>query len=695
MSDFLIDIASFNEGLQALEDSTLAPVGAARIMQNMLITDRGGISPRPGTELLGTYNSSTNGIKGFYNFIKTGVESELLIKSYAGKLEYYHPTKLDWYLLKSSYTSGAEFGFKEHLTNTDNEDYLYFGNAVENYSRWNGATAVLSGAYVSGTTLTVDSTLKTTTYQTGTSTATSATTLDDSTKTWAASQWINFYVLITSGTQSGKISKITANTATQLTFAAITDPGAGCTYQIRMPKFPVSGNLTVGTTTVAYSAIPTSTTFTITDPATGLADTSSVTVQPTEYPAAPKGNRLENHHTRMIVGGVQSGMSRDASGNLQGSQSTATVYVSKIKDATDFTFAAPRVAGEGDLITAPYGGGNITDIANQEDFFYVFKKRYIEADKYATDNAADVVSSTPLKTGFGGQGRVIKGKDDVYFITADNQFTSVSRVQLHDTVPQSLNIGLSIKRLLDTYDFSNTCGGEFKQRILIACKSDSEQLNNNQVIVYNRQTKTFEGIWLLNASGFTVKEGDFFYSESAGANVWKMFTGVNDIRGTNKFGISATWKSHWIHLVPRRSRFRIKPSQFSIQGVNSLGYEGYIKDGTTINLDLYKDFSDTSVLSFTFGKDDSDDSFVTGSTDLGSFLGDNPLGLEPLGSISDPNPDGYRHFKFVVYFPDIYSNYLSLGVSSSGQDQSYEISRIGLGTSEDTMQAVDNIKDVT
>lgn len=696
MSDFLIDLTpeQLSQGLQVLIETTDAPTGSARVMNNMLITDRGGISPRPGTTLLGTYNSNPNGIKGFYNFVKTGVESELLIKAYTGKIEYYHPTLLDWNLLKSGYTSGAEFGFKESLTNTDNEDYLYFGNAVENYSRWNGGTTTLNGAFVSGTTLTVASTLKTTTYQTGTSTATSTTTLDDSSKTWAASQWVNFYVLITSGTQAGKISKISANTTSQLTFAAITDPGAGCTYQIRMPKFPSSGNLTVGTTTVAYSAVPTSTTFTITDPGVGLTNNSAVTVQPTEFPGAPKGNRLENHHTRMIVGGVQSGMSRDASGNLQGSQSTATVYVSKIKDASDFGFSSPRVAGEGDLITAPYGGGNITDIANQEDSFYVFKKRYIEADKYDTTNTEDVVSSIPLKTGFGAQGRVVKGKDDVYFVTDDNQITSVSRVQLHDTVPQSTNIGLIIKRLLDTYDFSNTAGGEYKQRIFFTCKSDSENSNNNQVIVYNRQTKTFEGIWSINASGFAVMAGQFYYSESTGANVWQMFTGVNDLRSTNKFGISAEWKSNWLHIVPRRSRFRVKPSQFQIQGINTLGYEGYIKDGTKINLALYQKFSDTAVVSFTFGNTETDSGFIVGGTDLGAFMGDNPLGLEPLGSISDPDPDGYRHFQFIVYFPDQYSNYLSVGVSSSGVDQNYEITRIGLGTSEDPAQDAANIKSI-
>lgn len=532
MSDFLIDIANFTHGLQALEDTTNAPLGSARIMQNMRITDRGGIGPRPGIQLVGTYNSTAAGSDGFYNFIKTGVETELLVKAYNGKLEYYHPDLEDWYLIKSGYTSGAEFGFKEHLINTDNEDYLYFCNAREPYSRWQGAYTQLNGAYVSGTTLTVDTVLKNTTYETGTSTATSATTITDSSKAWATSQWVGFYVLITSGVASGKISLISANTATQLTFAAITDPVAGATYQIRIPRFPASGTLVVGSTgtSVTYSAIPTSTTFTITDPSVGFADNSPVTIPPTEYNANPRGNRLENHHTRMIVGGVKSGMSRNAAGTLQGSQSSASVYVSKIKNATDFTFAFPRIAGEGDIITAPYGGGNVTDVINFENYFSVFKKAYIELDKYDTDSTADIVDSTPLKSGFGSQGRVVRGKDDIYFVTVDNQITSLSRIRQNDAVPQSTNIGILIKRLLDTYDFTDVHGDEYGQRLFFSCRLSPEDTANNQVIVYNRFTKSFEGIWLLNARMFTKNGTNFYFSESNTPNVWQMFVGVNDSR---------------------------------------------------------------------------------------------------------------------------------------------------------------------
>jgi len=690
--DFLIDINSFSQGLQLLQDSTDAPIGSARSMVNMLITDRGGIAPRPGTAILGTYDSGTTGCDGFFTFLKTGVETEIPLKASNGLLKYYHPTKTDWETLNTGYTAGAEFGFKEHLINTDNEDYCYFCNGVQNYSRWSGATAVTSGAYVSGTTLTVDSNLKTTAYELGTSTGTSTTTITDSSKTWASSQWIGFYVLITSGAQTGKISLITANTSTQLTFDAITDPGAGCTYQIRMPKFPASGTLIVGGTQVAYSAIPTSTTFTITDPGVGFSDNTAVTIKPTEYPANPRGNRLENHHTRMLVGNVQSGMARNAAGTLQGSQSTATVYVSKIRNATDFTFSATRVACEGDLITAPYGGGNITDIVNFEDSFAVFKKYYIELNKYSTDSTADLPSSTPLKQGYGSVNHVIKGKDDVYFVTADKQITSIGRVQLHDTVPQTTNIGLIVKRLIDDFDFSDVVGKEFGQRILFSCKQSSSDNANNQILIYNKQNKTFEGVWYLNASQFDIYNGKLYAADSITPNVYQLFTSDhNDVRSsTVKFGIESSWLSNWMHITPSSSKYS-RGNKFKTQSINAIGFQGYIADGTVINFSLYKDFSDTAELQFDFGLSSSDENFLQGA-ELGAFLGSNPLGLAPLGTITDPDPAGRRHFKFIIYFPDIYSSYFSVGISNSGTDQDFEITRMGLGTSEEVMQDQADIK---
>lgn len=66
---------------------------------------------------------------------------------------------------------------------------------------------------------------------TGTS-ASNTTTLVDTTKNWASSQWVNYQVRITAGTGKGQVRVITANDATSLTFAAGTDLDATSVYAI-------------------------------------------------------------------------------------------------------------------------------------------------------------------------------------------------------------------------------------------------------------------------------------------------------------------------------------------------------------------------------------------------------------------------------------------------------------------------------
>jgi hypothetical protein len=690
LSERMLDISTFGFGLHLLEDPTKAPIGSARLMTNMMITDKGGISNRPGTTLLGAVNSNANGTHGFYNYVKSFGSQEIPVRAYSTELEYYHPSLNVWTRLMNGYTANQEFGFKESLVNTDNEDYLYFCNRTENYSRWSGATATTTVTLSGGeTTVTVDSVLKTDIFESDTGGSWidihTATTLDDNSKNWAASQWVNFYIRITSGTYSGYIRKITANTATLLTFDTLPgDPGQ-CSYEIRMPKFPASGTLMLNGNQLAYTAIPTDSTFS-TSAAVATPISSPVTVIPTTYPANPRGNRLELHYTRMIVGNVRSALSRDSSGNLQGSQSTGSYYASKTKNPTDFTFSANRVAGEGDIVSVPYGGGDITDIVNQEDQFYVFKKNYLEAVKYSQDTN-DIAQRTQLKTGFGSINKAIKGKDDVYFVTGDNQLTSVGRARLKDTIPQHENIGLPIKALLDTLDFTATQGIEYKNRLFISCKASSSDTYNNRVLVYNQQTKSFEGLWELGAFGFILFGNNLHYADSRSPNVYQMFSGAKDTLGTDTYPISSKWLSNWMNLTPKR---RMMPkSDFNEQFVDAIGVEGYIKGGTSITVELYKDFSDTAALSFNFGGTETQ---FLDSAPLAVFLGDNPLGLEPIGGFSKPDVNGNVHFSFIVYFPEIYSNHFSLGVLNAGKDQYFEITRIGLGLGQDTAITASRIK---
>jgi len=74
--------------------------------------------------------------------------------------------------------------------------------------------------------------IRTDSFDSGTATSGSSTTLVDSTKSWANDQWINYQVRITGGTGVGQKSRITDNTSDTLTFAAGATIDATSTYVI-------------------------------------------------------------------------------------------------------------------------------------------------------------------------------------------------------------------------------------------------------------------------------------------------------------------------------------------------------------------------------------------------------------------------------------------------------------------------------
>lgn len=674
----------FKKGLWLLEDDSDTPFGSARSMMNVIITDRGGIAPRPGTALLGTYNPTIKPIRGLFNFTKSLGSAEILLKSYDTKLEYYHNTfGEDWNLLKGGFTTDQEFGFTTSLVNTENEDFVYFCNRFESYQRWLGAVTQLNGALVGGeTSIIVDSTIKTQILEAKTATANSTTTIDVSGTPWTASMWVNFYVYITSGGQTGKVRKITANTSSQITFDALGSAPGNCTFEIRQLAFPASGSLIYGGTVIAYTGIDTATSFTVAS-AHAAADNTVVTVVPEEFVGAPRGNRLENLLGRVYVGNVRSALSRDSGGSLQGSAQAGSVFVSKIRDPKDFGFAATRVAGEGDIIAIPYGGGPITSIVGQEDVVYVYKETYIEAMKY-TNDTSDVVLRDPLKTGIGSVGKVIRGQDDHYFMNSEKEFTSLGRVKLKDLKPQTENMAHNVKRLLDGMVHTDFDGVEFSDRI-ISCHKSSESVEHNDVmLVYNKSTKSYEGVWLLPANAFTVFEKECYYGSSVDANVWQLFKNRKvDIRDENtEFGYSALWQSNFFSVVPIKGNF---------QSINSVYLEGRIKSNSSFTFKLLKDFQTDAFLSFDFRGTETD--LLTGSVD-GAFLGGEPISLSPLGTISGTESDGFRRFAFTVYFPWQYAQYISTSIQSTGKDQDWELNKCGLGIKESVSTKVDNIKSI-
>lgn len=680
MKDLFIDITKLKTGLYALEDTTNAPIGSFRKMSNVQVTDRGGIAPRPGIEQIGTDEVGAYTNRGFTNFKRSFASNEILIKAYSTKIVAYsknHP-ECGWFPIKTDLTDGKEFGFVISLVNTDFKDYLVMSNRYDPYMVWDGSVAKITEALTGGeTVIKVDTLLTPEVLYSGTATANSATTLDVANTPWAASQWNNCYVYIPG---TGKVRKITATTTSQITFSTLGAGPGNVAFEIRSLVFPESGTVIYNGTTIAYTTIDVYNRLPVAS-AHAAPINSGVATVPTSYPGNPRGNRLANYLTRIMVGNVRSAVARDSGGALQGYASAGSLFVSKQKVPTDFSYTATRIAGEGDVISMPYGGGDITDVQAQEDSVYVFKKEYTEQIQYSQD-ANDLAIRTPLKPGVGSIGKTIRSTDDIYFFTQDGKFTTVGRAKLKDLKPQTENVGYYIKRLLDTYQKEDVCGVEFKDKIYFSLKSDEDVAHNNITLIYNKKNKTFEGIWDIGASGFAVYNSLPYFASADGIGVYQMLKGTADVIGTTRYPFSSDCEFNLMNFTP---------SKADIQALNGVYFEGYIKGSTSIDFKIFKGFETTPFLQFTFNGNES--SFLSGSLS-GSFLGDQPIALQPLGTISEPDNDGRRHFMFKVYFPYQYNNYFTMGWRSSGTDLDYEIIRTGLMLKEEFSMNQNQVKSV-
>lgn len=745
--DEFILIDKFKLGWHRRVDPSRIPIGGAQKSVNMTITDRGGIGPRPGELLLGADNTTRAGVKSLYAFKRTD-GSEILIKSYSTVLEYYNTLSSSWELLKSGYASGKVFGFKEHTINTDQVDLIYFGNGIDPYARWNGWISQLNGALAgSETEVILDKVLTDTVHESGTASSVTTTTLVVPANTWATDIWNDFYVRITDGAKSGFIARITGTTDTTITFNEISGLSGTPTFELRLLQIPDNVNFTGtasgsssttidvasavwaddqwngkyvqitsgaqtgeislisdGTTTqitfatisglsgtptfkiidtaianpnslvyndatVAYTGVPQDDRVTVAS-AHAASDGAGVTVAPVEYPENPRGNLFETLHESMYVAGQPS------SANLVSRSATA--------DATDYTFQATRAADEGDVIWFPYGGNSISDIRGQESSLYVFKPDAIEAVTYSQDGS-DLADIQPITQGpgVGPKGRTWKMGDDIAFGTSDNRISTLGRVKLRDTRPQVTDIAFPIRREVKDYNFDAIVGEEFRNRAFVGVKSDLDVASNDRTMVYNNDNKSWEGYWHLNAGSLSQYNGGMYYGDSFTPNVYQMLTGLNKRKGTDTFPISAQWQSGWIN---RRG------SGFYLNEVSALAVEGYITSGTTINFDLYKDFSEVPFRELSLSGVETD--FQDNVPNF-NIIGTDALGTEPLGGnsiIGEIDSEGRRHFIIFLYFPITQLEYISIGVNSSGKNQDWETIAMGINATENVFENLPRVK---
>lgn len=127
-------------GLQTKADRSKVDDGAATGGENTEVNDNERISNRKlGYEVFptGSINLGADAITSLHTFRKRD-GSNVMMRSHSTVLQYFNNDTETWCDLKTGYTSGQVFGYGDYNINTDLHSYVYFGNAVENFSRWDG-----------------------------------------------------------------------------------------------------------------------------------------------------------------------------------------------------------------------------------------------------------------------------------------------------------------------------------------------------------------------------------------------------------------------------------------------------------------------------------------------------------------------------------------------------------------------------
>ena len=140
------------QGYQTRVDPTKIPDGANASGQNTTANDGDKISIRQqGYDIFPastTVASTSNPVGAVHTFRKRSGES-ILMRASGSLLEYYEPGIGIWESIVTT-SQSANYGFAEHNINTDNTSFVYFGNAIDRFARWNGGHTFLTSTVTAG-----------------------------------------------------------------------------------------------------------------------------------------------------------------------------------------------------------------------------------------------------------------------------------------------------------------------------------------------------------------------------------------------------------------------------------------------------------------------------------------------------------------------------------------------------------------
>lgn len=196
---------------------------------------------------------------------------------------------------------------------------------------------------------------------------------------------------------------------------------------------------------------------------------------------------------------------------------------------TDFTFSAPRVAGEGDIIPQEYLGEPIQNILVYEGKYYSFKKTCVyELDLTIDDtNATNIVYRQDIGIP-SMRASYSVGKGMVYMDTSNPNVPRLSILQRNPIGGNLEPVDLTPLFKWEDYQFDNCVIDSWGEFIIVSCKTQSSTYNDRLILV-NTSQQYSPDISYYGANVFSKNEGLLYAGDDLTQTTYEIFSGFDDL----------------------------------------------------------------------------------------------------------------------------------------------------------------------
>lgn len=392
---------------------------------------------------------------------------------------------------------------------------------------------------------------------------------------------------------------------------------------------------------------------------TGGEGTTTLTGVSVDFSAKASGT-IVHQAVRVTANTPASGITTDIIGTLNNyvyvaDSSLRTVYVSKNTDYTDYNFTSPvRVPGDGAILTldAP----PVAFVPQEEDMYISAQKDqwYRTVFTLSADLTGEDLKVKRLKSGPGqgalSQSSVAQIKNAVLYITNDKTVDTLGRIENINT-PSSVPISDIVKIEFQDYDYTiNPHSKYFKNKTYIMVPSESK------LMIYDHEKALWNPPQIVPGQRLAIIDDELYLHSSQTDETYKLFDGTND----NSNPID--WKMYFAY-----NNFGVRSwaKEFNEQYT-----EGYISTNTIATMVMKYDFGGfTSIVNKTI---DGSDPRILFATSTDNSLGKNPLGQQPLGSITD-SIDNLAKFRVIHNVVKQDNFELQVGYEGSNTDDQFQL----------------------